>query len=271
MYERMLKRISKELDKGNRVAFATLTEVIGSSPGKNGATLCLFKDDTMMGTVGGGIVEYEVINRCRECLESGKDSLFEHSLVKSSEETPMACGGSIKGYIKIFKPRARLLLVGGGHVGLNIYNVAKTLDFHTTIVDDRDEFGNKDRFTDADEVYAGDIKTILNNIRIDENTYVVIATRGYDKDLEALREIIKENPSYIGMIGSRKKWTTLKSQLISEGVEEELLNNVYAPVGLNISSDEVSEIAFGIIAELLLVKNNGDLSHRKYKNLRLDK
>ena len=115
------------------------------------------------------------------------------------------------------------------------------------------------------------IESILKNINIDENTYVVIATRGYEKDLEALRCIINENVGYIGMIGSLKKWTTLKSTLINEGVSEELLNSVYAPVGLNISSNEVNEIAFGIMAELLLVKNKGCLSHRKDKNLRFNK
>lgn len=271
MYEKMLERINQELKLGNEVAFATLMEVIGSSPGKQGATLCYFKDKSTMGTVGGGILEYEIINKCRECLESKEDSLFEHKLSESSEDTPMQCGGSVKGYIKIFKPRPRLLIVGGGHVGHSIYNVSRSLDFYTIIVDDREEFANKERFKNVEEVYHGEISKILNDIKIDENTYVVIATRGYEKDLEALREVINKKPSYIGMIGSRKKWINLKSELIEEGVSEELLNEVYAPVGLNISSNEVDEIAFGIIAELLLVKNKGDLSHRRNKNLRLDK
>lgn len=271
MYEKMLESINKELKLGNEVAFATLMEVKGSSPGKQGSTLCYFKDKSTMGTVGGGILEYEIINKCKECLESKEDSLFEHTLSESSEDTPMQCGGSVKGYIKVFKPRPRLLIVGGGHVGHSVYNVSRTLDFYTIVVDDREEFANKERFKDAEEVYSGKIASILNDMRIDDNTYVVIATRGYEKDLEALRSIINKNASYIGMIGSRKKWTTLKAELIEEGVSNKLLDQVYAPVGLNISSNEVDEIAFGIIAELLLVKNKGDLSHRKNKNLRLDK
>jgi xanthine dehydrogenase accessory factor len=73
------------------------------------------------------------------------------------------------------------------------------------------------------------------------------------------------------MIGSSKKWETLKIQLTKEGIKEDKLNNVYAPVGLNISSNEVNEIAFGIMAELLLIKNKGHLSHRKDRHLRIDK
>ena len=77
--------------------------------------------------------------------------------------------------------------------------------------------------------------------------------------------IIDKDVSYIGMIGSKQKWRTLKSELLSEGVDENLLNSVYSPVGLNISSNDIDEIAFGIMAEILLVKNKGELSHRKDK------
>ena len=86
-----------------------------------------------------------------------------------------------------------------------------------------------------------------------------------EKDIEALRVIIDKDVSYIGMIGSKQKWRTLKSELLSEGVDENLLNSVYSPVGLNISSNDIDEIAFGIMAEILLVKNKGELSHRKDK------
>ncbi|MGL4913212.1 MAG: XdhC family protein [Romboutsia sp.] len=271
MHNEILDKINNEVKSGNKVAFAMITEVKGSSPGKAGAMLSYFKDASILGTVGGGILEYEVINKCREALECGEDRLFIHSLDESSKDTPMQCGGSVSGYIKVFKPKPSLLIIGGGHVGFNIYNVSKSLDFYTIIVDDREEFGNKVRFKDADEVYFGEINEILNKLKIDENTYVVIATRGYEKDLEALREVIKENPSYVGMIGSSKKWKTLKDALKNEGVDEEKLNKVYAPVGLNISSNEVNEIAFGIMAELLLVKNNGSLSHRKDKNSKISK
>ena len=67
------------------------------------------------------------------------------------------------------------------------------------------------------------------------------------------------------MIGSKKKWRTLQSELLSEGVDENLLNSVYSPVGLNKSSNVIDEMAFGIMAEILLVKNKGELSHRKDK------
>lgn len=265
MHEDILKKIYEELELGNRVCFVTLTEVKGSSPGKQGATMAFFKDETIMGTIGGGMVEHVVIKKCRQCLESGNDLNFEYSLNDESLETTMKCGGYIKGYIKVFNPKPKLLIIGGGHVGHAIYNVSKSLDFYSIVVDDREEFANEERFKGIDEIYSGNIDEILKNISLSDNTYIVIATRGYEKDIEALRSIINADVAYIGMIGSKKKWINLKEELIGEGISLDKLNNVYAPVGLNISSSSVEEIAFGIMAEILLVKNNGELSHRKDK------
>lgn len=265
MNEEILKKIYNELQKGNRVCFVTLTEVRGSSPGKQGATMAFLKDESIMGTIGGGLVEHAVINKCRECISKGEDYNFEYSLNEESLETTMKCGGYIKGYIKVFNPKPKLLIIGAGHVGNALYNISRNLEFYTIIVDDRQEFANKERFKNADEIYHGNIKNILKNINVNDNTYVVIATRGYEKDIEALREIIDSNAAYIGMIGSGKKWKSLKEELLEEGINKSLLDNIYAPVGLNISSNSVEEIAFGIMAEILLVKNNGELSHRKDK------
>lgn len=265
MNQKILEKINIELKNSRAVAMATITEVKGSSPGKQGAILCAFEDKSVMGTVGGGILEHKVINKCFECLQKREDSLFDYNLNQNSEDTPMQCGGSAKGYIKVFKPKPKLLIIGGGHIGQNIYNVSRCLDFYTIVVDDREEYSNKQRFSEAEEVYAGDFATILKDIQIDKNTYIVITTRGYAKDLEALREVINREAAYIGMIGSVKKWLTLKGELMSEGISKDLLDSVYAPVGINISSNEVNEIAFGIMAELLMVKNKGSLSHRKEK------
>ena len=263
MCEDILKRIYEELENGNRVCFVTLTQVKGSSPGKQGATMAFFKDESIMGTIGGGLVEHLVINKCRDCIKSGEDFNFEYSLNEETLEATMKCGGYIKGYIKVFKPKPKLLIIGGGHIGHALYKIANSLNFYTIVVDDRSEFANEERFKGVDEVYSGDIKKILNGINLSDNTYVVIATRGYEKDIEALREIINSDVAYIGMIGSRKKWKSLKDELIGEGISRNLLDKVYAPIGLNISSSSVEEIAFGIMAEILLVKNNGELSHRK--------
>lgn len=91
-----------------------------------------------------------------------------------------------------------------------LFKIPKNLDFYTVVVDDREEFANIDRFENVDEIYAGDIDKIVENTEINDNTYVIIATRGYEGDLRNLRSVINRNANYIGMIGSRKNGLRLK-------------------------------------------------------------
>lgn len=264
MDEIILKEVYNQVKNGYKVAFATITKTIGSTPGKMGATIAVFQDGNVLGTVGGGMIEHKVINKCIECLKTEKDYNFEYTL-NDNGNLGMQCGGTAFGYIKIFKPKPKLIIIGAGHIGLSLFKIAKNLDFYTVVIDDREEFANTNRFENVDEVYSGDIESILKNIDINDNTYIVIATRGYEGDLTSLRSVINKNPKYIGMIGSRKKWIKVKETLINENIEKEKLENVYAPVGINISSNSVDEIAFGIMAEILLVKNKGSLKHRREK------
>lgn len=264
MDEIILKEVYNQVKNGYKVAFATITKTIGSTPGKMGATIAVFQDGNVLGTVGGGMIEHKVINKCIECLKTEKDYNFEYTL-NDNGNLGMQCGGTAFGYIKIFKPKPKLIIIGAGHIGLSLFKIAKNLDFYTVVIDDREEFANTNRFENVDEIYSGDIESIIKNIDINDNTYIVIATRGYEGDLTSLRSVINKNPKYIGMIGSRKKWIKVKETLINENIEKEKLENVYAPVGINISSNSVDEIAFGIMAEILLVKNKGSLKHRREK------
>jgi len=264
MDEIILKEVYNQVKNGYKVAFATITKTIGSTPGKMGATIAVFQDGNVLGTVGGGMIEHKVINKCIECLKTEEDYNFEYTL-NDNGNLGMQCGGTAFGYIKIFKPKPKLIIIGAGHIGLALFKIAKNLDFYTVVIDDREEFANTNRFENVDEIYSGDIESIIKNIDINDNTYIVIATRGYEGDLTSLRSVINKNPKYIGMIGSRKKWIKVKETLINENIEKEKLENVYAPVGINISSNSVDEIAFGIMAEILLVKNKGSLKHRREK------
>ena len=264
MDELILKEVYDKVKNGYKVALALITNTIGSTPGKMGATMAVFQDGNTIGSVGGGMIEHKVINKCIDCLKSEEDYNFEYTL-NDDGNIGMQCGGTAFGYIKIFKPKPKLIIIGGGHIGLSLFKIANNLDFYTIVIDDRDEFANEKRFENVDEVYSGDIPNIIKDISIDNNTYIVIATRNYEGDLTSLRSVINTNPMYIGMIGSMKKWTKVKENLIKENIEAEKLDSVYAPIGINISSDSIDEIAFGIMAEILLVKNNGNLTHRKNK------
>lgn len=262
MEARILKSIYKSLDKGEKVALATITAMKGSTPRDRGSIMAIWEDGKINGSVGGGSIEYSVIQKSIECIKKECDEEFKFELTGESE-LHMQCGGEATVYIKVFKPRPKILIAGAGHVGIEIFKAAKLLDFYTVVFDDREEFANEDRFSDADEIIVGNISEELAKYDINENNYIIIVTRGHESDADSLKSVVNSKASYIGMIGSKKKTEYVMKKLIDEGVSRESLQKVYAPVGINISSEEPKEIAFGIISEILLIKNNGSLEHLK--------
>lgn len=262
MEEKILKHIYESLENGEKAAMVIITEENGSTPRKNGSIMAVWSDGRIAGSIGGGIVEHEVIARAINCMEKGTGSSFEYNL-SSSGEIGMQCGGSIKGFIKLFIPKPKLLIVGGGHIGEQVYRLGKFLNFHIVIFDDRDEFANKKRFSEAEEIFSGRIEDNISNYPIDKNSYIVIAAKGHKQDGDALKAVISRGAAYIGMIGSSTKVIHIMKKLMEEGVPREELQKVYAPIGLDTASELPEEIAFGILSEILQVKNQGSLKHMK--------
>jgi xanthine dehydrogenase accessory factor len=262
MEEKILKAIYESLVKGNKAALVTITDIKGSTPRKKGSLMAVWEDGTIEGSIGGGNIEYTVIAKAIECIkeETGKEFEFELS---DEGDLHMQCGGKAVVYVKIFKPRAKLLIIGAGHIGVELFKLAKILDFYTVIFDDREEFANEERFASADEIIVGDIGERVSKYPVDKNTYIIIVTRGHKGDADALKVTAQSDASYIGMIGSKKKTEFVMNSLINEGIQKEALKKVYAPIGINISSEEPNEIALGIMSEILLIKNKGSLEHLK--------
>lgn len=260
MESKILKNIYDSLENGEKVALATITSIKGSTPRDNGSIMAVWEDGRISGSVGGGNLEYAVIENAISCLAKEMDEEFDFDLTDEGD-LHMQCGGKTTVYIKIFKPREKILILGAGHVGAEIYKAAKLLDFYTVIFDDREEFANKENFPEADEIIVGDIGEKLSQYHINKNTYAIIVTRGHASDGEALKAIAESDAAYIGMIGSKKKTEYIMQNLLNEGISRAALEKVYAPIGLNISSEMPNEIAFGIMSEILLVKNKGSLNH----------
>ncbi len=154
-------------------------------------------------------------------------------------------------------PKMRLLIVGGGHVGQAVGNLATDLDFDVWVVDDRQEFVTAERFPKAERRLAGDIGATLKELDITPYTYCLIVTRGHNHDEEALFHLADRGAAYVGMIGSKRKIRLIFDDLLAEGFSPEVLEKVHAPVGLEIGSQTVMEIAVSILAELIAVRNLG--------------
>jgi xanthine dehydrogenase accessory factor len=152
-------------------------------------------------------------------------------------------------------PRCRLVIVGGGHVGQAVAALASDLEFDVTVVDDRGSIVSADRFPTARERISGDIDTVLPALRIDPDTYCLIVTRGHNHDEQALYHLAERNPRYIGMIGSKRKIKMIFQDLLDQGISVAALERVHAPLGIDIGSQTVPEIAVSICAELVAHRN----------------
>ncbi len=151
--------------------------------------------------------------------------------------------------------RCPLLIVGGGHVGQAVAMMATELDFDVWVLDDRAEFVDRARFPRATRLIHGEIGATLEKLDITPDTYALIVTRGHNHDEEALYHLVNRGARYVGMIGSRRKIRLIFDDLEAQGVSPDLLSKVYAPVGIEIGSQTVPEIAISILAELVAHRN----------------
>jgi xanthine dehydrogenase accessory factor len=154
-------------------------------------------------------------------------------------------------------PRVRLVVVGAGHVGQAVAELAARADFDVWVVDDRRQYANPGRFPTAQRLIVGPMAEVLPNLEITSQTYALIVTRGHGHDQEALQHLAPTVAPYVGLIGSKRKIKMIFEALLDEGVEEAALARVSAPVGLDIGSESVAEIAVSIVAELISRRNRG--------------
>jgi xanthine dehydrogenase accessory factor len=149
-------------------------------------------------------------------------------------------------------PLPRLIIAGAGHVGRAVAHLGSLLDFEVTVIDDRAEFANKDNIPDADDLVVGDIGESVRLVPNSPDNYFVIVTRGHRHDAEALRSAVGRGAAYVGMIGSRTKVALMRREFLEKGwTSEEEWDRVRAPIGLDIRSKTVEEIAVSIAAELV--------------------
>ena len=161
-------------------------------------------------------------------------------------------------------PRCRLVIVGGGHVGQAVGNMAADLDFDVWVIDDRADIVSEERFPRAERRISGPVAQVLPEVEITPSTYCLIVTRGHNHDEEALYHLADRGAAYVGMIGSKRKIRLIFDDLLAEGILPEAINKVHAPVGLDIGSQTVPEIAVSICAELISHRN------RDYRRLKKD-
>lgn len=179
-----------------------------------------------------------------ETIEKHKDLFYENQ--------PVLLDRLFVDPIQISFP---LYIFGAGHVAQSLSKIARIAGFHITVIDDREEFANKERFPDANTIIVGDFQDAFNYLDFTGNEYVVIITRGHQLDAEALVESMKRDAKYVGMIGSKRKVKTILDHMRKSGFNEGAIGRIHAPIGISINAETPEEIAISIAAELVSVRN----------------
>lgn len=152
-----------------------------------------------------------------------------------------------------FTPQQTMIICGGGHVSKDLVKMASCLDFYIKVMDDREEFANRERFPEADEVICDTFDHLEQYLEPD--AYYVVVTRGHRDDFDCVKTILNHSYQYLGMIGSRLKVGKTFENLQKAGVEKEKIDTIYAPIGLDIHAVTPAEIAVSILAQIITVKN----------------
>ena len=263
----IVEAIQSALAGGAPVAVATVVNSGGSTLAA-GAKLVAYSDGRTVGSLGTTEADEAIRKMAVAAFKAVPRILtatwYLDGLVATdrlSERTER----SAEVMLQLFEAPARLVIVGAGHVGLALATIAEMLSYETTVLDDRAEFANRERFPMAQHVIVDEVGAALDALTLDASTAVVLVSRGHRVDEEALRHVVGRGAGYVGMIGSRRRTRTVLDHLAAEGFPTEALAAVSTPVGLDIGAETPEEIAVSILAEITMLRRGGTgarMSHR---------
>jgi xanthine dehydrogenase accessory factor len=273
--EAFFRHLTEQLEGRGRIALATVVETKGSGPSKDGRRFLIFEDGSFSGTIGGGPFEALVVADAAALFRAGGPrrfvkwyDFFEREIGGDDREpTNMICGGSARVVVERLDASPALLVLGGGHVGLALARIAPSLGFQVVVADDREEYSRPERFPgEVRAIRAGrDYAVPPEALPHRRDLYVAIVTRCWETDLAALRHWLlpdAREARYLGLIGSARKIRGVFERLREEGVTEERIRTVHAPIGLEIGAVTPEEIAVSILAQMTEVRRASDARSR---------
>lgn len=253
------KKIVELQDKQIPAALVTVLRTKGSVPRDAGSKMIVLESGQIYGTIGGSTVEARVIDEARVAIQSQNITIVKHDLFdEQGKDTGMVCGGTMEFLIEPLAVGEKLYVFGGGHVALPVVQMASKVGFNITVIDDRPEFANAERFPEAGNCVQASPGPYAEQLELTERDYVVIVTPGHKNDYAVLKGIIKKPYRYLGLIGSKVKRKEIYEKLQkNDGISQAELKKVHCPIGIEIGSETPEEIAVSIVAELIKVRRTG--------------
>ena len=248
---------------GQKCALATIVEIRGSIPSYETAKLLVREDGSMLGTIGGGCVEAEVWTAARGVIATGQAKRLSFNLGQDAAyDNGLICGGQLDIFVEPVLPQPVAFIFGAGHISKSLSRILSLAGFSTVVVDDRDTFANRERFPEADEVFAGEYEEVFPKLAVNDSAYLVIVTRGHRDDMRVLRWAAGTPARYIAMIGSKRKVISVIKELEKEGIPRQAFERINAPMGLEIGAVTPEEIAVSVAAEMIAVRRGADSNWR---------
>jgi xanthine dehydrogenase accessory factor len=221
-----------------------VTVVDGQTHVRLAARIAVWEDGTVEGELG--VLHADAVQIARRLVGAPRP-----------KSTLVALSHGAQVFADVFAEPPEVVIIGGGHVGRSLATVAKFLGYRLAVIDDREDFANRERFPEADAVIAGDIGQSIDAYPTTRNCAIVVVTRGHKYDYQALSAAVRSKAGYIGLMGSRRKVALIYRQLLADGIPEERLRDIHAPIGLNIGAVTPEEIAVSIMAEITMDRLGG--------------
>lgn len=247
----ILRALTDAIDGGSPVVVATVIETSRSVPRRPGSKMLVHPDGSTIGSVGGGEMEGRVVAASLDAFTDGKPRRVRYDLVDAASGDPGVCGGTVDLYLEPYMPTPTVYVIGCGHVGRAVVDLAHWLGFRVVAVDDRVALATAEHIPHADAIICGHITDALAKEPIGTQTSVVLVTRNVAVDLGILPHILATDALYIGVMGSRRRWETTRAQLIDAGLPASQVDRVSTPIGLEINAETPEEIAVSIMAEIV--------------------
>lgn len=246
MKTNIYKNLIENINAGKRTVVVTTLDSSDHDTGHSQNKI-LFTTESLLEYSKSPNFDELIYEKAKYSLETGNLQFIE----ASEEKTYL---------IEPYFPEPNLIVLGGGHIAKPLVEFGAKAGFAVTVVDDRPSFANTQRFPDAEKVICESFEKCFDLINLNESSFVVIITRGHRHDMDCLRQVLKYDTSYIGMIGSKRRVRGVMQQLLSEGYSQGELDKVNAPIGLEIGAVTPEEIAFSIISQVIRYRRLVDRS-----------
>jgi xanthine dehydrogenase accessory factor len=248
MTSQLLDRLLASIENHESVALVTVVAATGRHASHLGQKALVWLDEAPATELVPGPLNAQILEDAQQCLSVRRPQLLTYR-----DEA-----GSLDVFVEVQRRPPTLFIVGAGHVARPLAQLGKMIDFEVVVLDDRPMYANRQRFPMADRVLAQPFRETLREWPIDNDTFIVLVTRGHSHDVECLLEVLDSPVRYIGMIGSKRRVKAVFELLEQEqGIDPTKFERVYAPIGLDIGAENPAEIAIAIISEIINVYRGG--------------